>query len=54
VFRNLPAAKLQLDYDTKLWDARLVPVDGQTQKLVLRNKAAGAQKHCTVHWTVSQ
>ncbi len=54
VFRNLPAAKLQLEYDRKIWDARLVPVDGQTQKLVLRNKAAGAQRRCTVHWTVSQ
>ena len=54
VFRNLPAAKLQLEYDTKIWDGRLVLVDGQTQKLVLRNKAAGAQKRCTVHWTVSQ
>ena len=53
VFRNLPAAKLQLDYDTRIWDARLVPVDAQSQKLVLRNKAAGAQKHCTVHWTVA-
>ena len=54
VFRNLPAAKLRLDYDTKIWDARLAPVDGQTQKLILRNRSSGAQKRCTVHWKVTQ
>jgi hypothetical protein len=54
VFRNLPAAKLRLDYDTKIWDARLTPVDGQTQKLILRNRSSGAQKHCAVHWTVTR
>ena len=54
VFRNLPAAKLRLDYDTKIWDARLAPIDGQTQKLILRNRSSGAQKHCTVHWTIAQ
>src|SRR5581483_9165971 len=25
VFRNLPAVKIQLEYDTKIWDARLAP-----------------------------
>jgi hypothetical protein len=54
VFRNLPAPRLRLDYDAKIWDARLVPVDGQTQKLILRNRSPGAQKRCTVHWTVTQ
>lgn len=54
VFRNLPAAKLRLDYDTKIWDARLTPSDGQGQRLILRNRSAAAQKHCTVHWTVTQ
>jgi hypothetical protein len=54
VFRNLPAAKLRLDYETKIWDARLAPVDGQTQKLILRNRSSAAQKRCTVHWTVTQ
>lgn len=52
VFRNLPPLKLQLDYDTKNWDARLVPADGQTQKLVVKNKGSGPQKRCVVHWTV--
>jgi hypothetical protein len=52
VFRNLPPAKLQLDYDTKTWDARLTPGEGQTQKLVLRNKSSGPQKRCEVHWSV--
>jgi hypothetical protein len=54
VFRNLPPANLRLDYDTKIWEARLVPSDGQTQKLILRNHSTRAQKHCTVHWTVIQ
>jgi hypothetical protein len=54
VFRNLPAAKLRLDYDTKIWDARLAPIDGQTQKLILRNRSSAAQKHCTLHWTATQ
>ncbi len=52
VFRNLPPLKLQLDYDTKNWEARLVPADGQTQKLVVKNKGSGPQKRCVVHWTV--
>ena len=52
VFRNLPAVKMQLDYDTKIWDARLVPGDGQTQRLILKNKSSGPQKRCVVHWSV--
>jgi hypothetical protein len=52
VFRNVPLAKMKLDYDTKTWDARLAPGDGQTQKLIVRNKSSGPQKHCVVHWTV--
>lgn len=52
VFRNLPAVKIQLDYDTKIWDARLVPGEGQTQRLILKNKGSGPQKRCVVHWSV--
>src|ERR1700733_9919949 len=52
VFRNLPAVKMQLDYDTKTWDARLVPGEGQTQRLILRNKSSGPQKRCVVRWSV--
>lgn len=52
VFRNLPLVKMQLDYDTKTWDARLAPGDGQSQKLIVKNKSSGPQKHCVVHWTV--
>jgi len=52
VFRNLPPVKIQLDYDTKVWDARLVPGEGRTQRLILRNKGAGPQKRCVVHWSV--
>ena len=50
VFRNLPPGNLQLDYDTKTWEARLVS-EGQTQKLVLRNISSGPQKRCVVHWS---
>jgi len=53
VFRNLPLGKMQLDYDAKSWEARLVPDEGQTQKLVLKNISSGPQKRCVVHWTVS-
>jgi hypothetical protein len=53
VFRNVPLVKMQLDYDTKTWDARLAPGDGQTQKLIVRNKSSGPQKHCVVHWTAT-
>ena len=51
VFRNLPGVKLQLDYDTKTWDARLLPCEGQTQRLILKNKSSGPQKRCVVHWS---
>ncbi len=52
VFRNLPPVKMQLDYDTKIWDARLAPGEGETQRVILRNKSSGPQKHCVVHWSV--
>ena len=52
VFRNLPPVKLLLDYDTKIWDARLAPGEGQTQRLILKNKSSGPQKRCVVHWDV--
>ena len=35
VFRNLPALKLQLDYDHKIWESRLTPGENQTQRLIL-------------------
>jgi hypothetical protein len=52
VFRNLPPVKMQLDYDTKIWDARLAPGEGETQRVILRNKSSGPQKRCVVHWSV--
>jgi hypothetical protein len=52
VFRNVPPVKLQLDYDTKTWDAHLSPGEGQTQRLILKNKSSGPQKRCIVHWSV--
>lgn len=52
VFRNVPMVKMQLDYDTKIWDARLAAGDGQTQRVILRNKSSSPQKRCTVHWSV--
>jgi hypothetical protein len=52
VFRNLPPLKLQLDYDQKVWEARLAPGENQTQRLILKNKSSGPQKRCVVHWIV--
>ena len=52
VFRDVPLVKMRLDYDTKAWDAHLVPGEGQTQRLILKNKSSGPQKHCVVHWSV--
>ena len=54
IFRSLPPGKLQLNYDTKTWEARLMPGEGQTQKLILKNKGPGPQKRCVVHWSISQ
>jgi hypothetical protein len=52
VFRNLPLLKMQLDYNTKVWEARLAPGENQTQRLILKNKGSGPQKQCAVHWIV--
>jgi hypothetical protein len=52
VFRDLPLVKMRLNYNTKIWDAKLVPLDGQKQKLIIKNKSDGPQKHCTVYWVV--
>jgi hypothetical protein len=52
VFANIPPMKLLLDFDTKHWEARLAPGDGQTQVLVMRNKGKGPQKKCVVKWSV--
>lgn len=53
VFRNLPDRKLRLDYDVRTWDARVAPGEGGTQRIILRNKAAGSQKRCTVRWSIA-
>jgi hypothetical protein len=52
VFRNLPLLKIELDYDRKVWEARLAPGENQTQRLILKNKSSGPQKRCVVHWSV--
>jgi hypothetical protein len=54
VFRGLPPMQLKLDYDTRLWDARLVPGEGGTQRLILRNISSGPQKKCVVRWSAAQ
>jgi hypothetical protein len=51
VFRNLPPVPIELDYDKKVWDARLAPAENQTQKLIMKNKSSGPQKKCLVHWS---
>jgi hypothetical protein len=52
VFRDVPQVKLHLDYDKKLWDARLETLNGQPQRLIIKNIGKGPQKTCVVHWTV--
>jgi hypothetical protein len=54
VFRNLPPVELKLEYDSKLWSARLLPGEGETQRLILRNISSGPQKKCAVHWSTVQ
>jgi hypothetical protein len=53
-FPNIPPVKLLLDFDTKHWEARLEPGDGNTQVLVMRNKGKGTQKKCVVKWSVME
>ena len=53
VFRNLPPLKLNLDYDQKVWDARLSAGENQTQRLILKNRSSGPQKRCVVHWSIA-
>jgi hypothetical protein len=52
VFRNLPPLKMRLDYDQRVWEARLTQGENQTQRLILRNKSSGPQKLCVVHWSI--
>jgi hypothetical protein len=52
VFPGLPIGNIQLDLDGKPWDARLVIGNGQTQDLILTNKASRPQKGCTVRWSI--
>ena len=50
VFGGLPPGRLQVTYDTDVWDLRIRPDENDTQKAVLRNKRAGVQRHCTILW----
>jgi len=52
VFAGMPLGNLQIDLDGKPWGARLAPGNGQTQDLILINRAPGPQKGCTVRWRV--
>ncbi len=54
VFRNLPPVRLALTYDQNVWEARLSPGEGNTQRLIMRNKRPGTQKQCVVTWRVIQ
>ena len=51
VFRNVPPVPMRLDYDSKIWEARLVPAEGNTQRLIVKNKSNSPQKRCAVRWT---
>jgi hypothetical protein len=52
VFPNVPTIGRKFEYDRKIWDVRLVPGEGDTQNLILRNKSSSPQKHCVVRWSV--
>jgi len=52
VFRGLPLGKIQLDYDTKIWDAHVAPGLGNTQRVMVKNKSSGPQNRCVVKWTL--
>jgi hypothetical protein len=54
VFRNLPPGRLALTYDQDVWEARLSPGEGNTQRLILRSRKSGTQKKCVVTWRISQ
>jgi ribosomal protein L40E len=54
VFRNLPPVRLALTYNQDVWEARLSPGEGNTQRLIMRNKRPGTQKQCVVTWRVIQ
>jgi hypothetical protein len=54
VFRNLPPLKLALTFEQDVWEARLSPGEGNTQRLIMRNKKPGTQKKCVVVWRVNQ
>jgi hypothetical protein len=50
VFRNLPPGRLALSFDEDVWEARFSPGEGNTQRIILRNKKPGVQKKCAVAW----
>jgi hypothetical protein len=52
VFRGLPPGKIQLDYDTNSWEARVAAGVGNTQRIIVKNKTSGPQKRCVVKWTL--
>jgi len=52
VFRGLPPGKIQLDYDTRIWEARVVPSVGDTQRVLVKNKSSGPQNRCVLKWTL--
>jgi hypothetical protein len=53
VFRNVPPVKLRLEYDTRIWEARLSAGDGTSQRLIARNKSSSPQKRCVIRWSVT-
>jgi hypothetical protein len=52
VFPGMPQGNLQVELDSKVWGARLVPAQGQTQDLILTNKSSSPQKRCSVRWNI--
>ena len=52
VFPNVPTTNRRFEYDRKIWDVRLVPGEGDTHNLILKNKSSSSQKRCIVRWSV--
>jgi len=50
----VPLVAMRLDYDSKIWEARLVPADGKTQRLIVKNKSTSPQKRCVIRWSIAQ
>lgn len=52
VFTGLPAGKLRLQYDTRLWTVRLSADPSGTQRIILRSLKSGMRDSARVDWAL--